>query len=189
MQASIRHVFSAIFFSSFFYTYNFHGVRVQSSFAYSGGGVSFSLFLLLFCSPFLSQFLHHYDLCTISLLLFRTFFFSLSLSIPLSCYFLHVFCGGAASSGIFLFILLHLFFYSLHSALRVTCMMYVSIHAHFIAEWSVFVSLVPFPSSGRSCSMSAGELTVPRTEPAMVWHRGERFLHLMQVEEVEVPCR
>ncbi len=116
-------------FSSFFHTYNFHGVWVQSRFAYAGGGVSFSLFLLLFCSPFLSQLLHHYDFCTFSLVLFRTFFFSLSLSVPLSCYFLHVFCGGAASSGIFLFILFH-FFLFLHSALRVTWMMCVSIHAH-----------------------------------------------------------
>ncbi len=59
----------------------------------------------------------------------------------------------------------------------------------FIAEWSVFVFRVPCPSSGRSCSMSAGKLKAPQTEPAMVWHSGERYFHFMQGEEVEVPCQ
>ncbi len=185
IQASIRHV---SYFPLFFHTYNFHGVRVQSSFAYAGGGVSFSLFLLLFCSPFLSQLLHHYDFCTFSLVLFRTFFFSLSLSVPLSCYFLHVFCGGAASSGIFLFILFHFFLFpsfSFTGDLNDVCLYPCT----FITEWSVFVFRVPCPSSGRSCSMSAGKLKAPQTEPAMVWHSGERCFHLMQGEEVEVPCQ
>ncbi len=59
----------------------------------------------------------------------------------------------------------------------------------FIAEWSVFVFRVPCPSSGRSCSMSAGKMKAPQIEPAMVWHSGERCFHFMQGEEVEVPCQ
>ncbi len=102
------------------------------------------LFSFLVSIPPPLWFLHH-----LSLLLLRTFIFYLFLFL---CLF-H--CLGR---GIFLFILFHFFSCSLHPTLRVTCMRCVSIHVHFIAEWSVFVFLLPCPSSGRSCSMSAGKL-------------------------------
>ncbi len=143
-------------FSSFFHTYNFHGVRVQSSFAYASGGVSFSLFLLLFCSPFLSQLLHHYDFCTISLVLFRTFFLSFFVC---SVVLLFSACFLWWSSIFWNFPLHFVSFFSipfiqLYGWLEL-CMLYP---CTFIAEWSVFVFRVPCPSSGRSCFMSAGKL-------------------------------
>lgn len=196
----------------FFFTHKTFtvSVSIQSSFAYAGGGVSYSVFfsfffVLLSCLNSSTTMISAPSLSLASQD-FHLLSFSLSLFVPLSWkrnFPLHF---------------VSFFSCSLHPTLRVTCMRCVSIHVHFIAEWSVFVFLLPCPSSGRSCSMSAGKLRClgatwfchirdgwqylllvrcwGASEPSAFrflelnqqwfWNSGERFFHLMQVEEVEV---
>ncbi len=163
IQASIRHVFSCPFLFFFFFTHKTFtvSVSIQSSFAYAGGGVSYSVFfsfffVLLSCLNSSTTMISAPSLSCFSGLSSSIFFsfFVCSIVLLFSACFLWWSC-------IFWNFPLHFvsfFSCSLHPTLRVTCMRCVSIHVHFIAEWSVFVFLLPCPSSGRSCSISAGKL-------------------------------
>lgn len=141
-------MFSLVFsFPIFFFTHKtFTSVSIQSSFAYAGGGVSYSVFfsvffVLLSCLNSSTTMISAPSLSCFSGLSSSIFFSFFVCSIVLEEEFSSSIC----------FIFFPVPFIQLYGWL-------VSIHAHFIAEWSVFVFLLPCSSSGRSCSMSAGKL-------------------------------